>query len=100
MGRDPLLVSVVAPVYCEAETIEAFCGRVRSALDGYNWELVVVDDGSTDETPAILERLAADERRQRVVQLSRNFGHQKALTAGLDRADGDVVVMLDADLQD
>jgi polyisoprenyl-phosphate glycosyltransferase len=100
VGRNPLLVSVVAPVFCEEETIEVFCDRVQTALDGFNWELVIVDDGSTDGTPAVLERLTQADHRIRVVQLSRNFGHQKALTAGLDRADGDVVVMLDADLQD
>ncbi len=61
---------------------------------------MLVDDGSTDGTPMKLEALAANDPRVRVVYLSRNFGHQTALTAGLDHASGDAVVMLDADLQD
>src|SRR5436309_9695851 len=98
--REPLLVSVVAPVFCEQETVEPFCKRVAASLDGLAWELVLVDDGSTDGTCQILERLAKDDSRIRVIFLSRNFGHQKALTAGLDRAEGNVVVMMDGDLQD
>jgi dolichol-phosphate mannosyltransferase len=64
------------------------------------FELVLVDDGSTDSSPALLDELALADPRVRVVYLSRNFGHQTALTAGLDHARGDAVVMLDADLQD
>src|ERR1700743_3750171 len=98
--RELSLVSVVAPVYNEDGTILEFYARVCAALDGLPFELVLVDDGSTDGTPMKLETLAADDPRVRVVYLSRNFGHQTALTAGLDHAAGDAVVMLDADLQD
>ena len=63
-----------------------FYERVRAALDGLPWELVVVDDGSTDATPQILAEIAADDERVRVISLSRNFGHQTAITAGLDHA--------------
>jgi glycosyltransferase involved in cell wall biosynthesis len=94
------LLSVVAPVYDEQELIEQFYGRVCTALEGLQFELVLVDDGSGDNSPAILEQLAANDPRVHVVFLSRNFGHQTALTAGLDYARGDAVVMLDADLQD
>lgn len=94
------LLSVVAPVYNEEALLEAFYGRVCSALRGLSFELVLVDDGSRDTTPEILERLAESDPRVSVVFLSRNFGHQTALTAGLDHARGDAVVMLDADLQD
>ncbi|MDQ6836514.1 MAG: glycosyltransferase family 2 protein [Actinomycetota bacterium] len=94
------LLSVVAPVYNEDGTIEEFFSRVCSALEGVQFELVLVDDGSTDGSPLILDRLAQSDTRVRVVHLSRNFGHQTALTAGLDHAQGDAVVMLDADLQD
>jgi dolichol-phosphate mannosyltransferase len=98
--RELRLVSVVAPVYNEEATIDEFHGRVAAALDGVPFELVLVDDGSSDGSPIALERLAAEDPRVRVVYLSRNFGHQTALTAGLDHAGGDAVVMLDADLQD
>jgi dolichol-phosphate mannosyltransferase len=94
------LLSVVAPVYNEEGTIEEFYSRVLAALEGVNFELVLVDDGSSDSSAAILDRLAESDPRVRLVYLSRNFGHQTALTAGLDHARGDAVVMLDADLQD
>jgi dolichol-phosphate mannosyltransferase len=99
-GRPLDLLSVVAPVYNEEATIDEFYGRVCAALDGLEFELVLVDDGSSDDSPAMLERLSDNDPRVRVVYLSRNFGHQTALTAGLDHARGDAVVMLDADLQD
>jgi glycosyltransferase involved in cell wall biosynthesis len=98
--RQLALVSVVAPMLNEEGTARIFCERVRAAMDGLPWELVLVDDGSTDHTPAILAELAAEDERVRVITLSRNFGHQTAITAGLDHAAGDAVVMIDADLQD
>ncbi|MFN8173483.1 MAG: glycosyltransferase family 2 protein [Solirubrobacteraceae bacterium] len=98
--REARLLSVVAPVHNEQETIREFHRRVIAVLGDRPMELVVVDDGSTDSTGAILAELAAEDPRVRVVELSRNFGHQTALTAGLDHARGDVVAMLDADLQD
>jgi dolichol-phosphate mannosyltransferase len=94
------LVSVVAPVYDEEAGLEAFYSRICTALRGVPFELVLVDDGSRDSSPQILERLAESDPRVCVVFLSRNFGHQTALTAGLDHARGDAVVMIDADLQD
>ena len=99
-GRSLRLLSVVAPVYNEEATIEQFYARVCTALQGIRFELVLVDDGSTDGSEMEMRKLASNDPRVRVVQLSRNFGHQTALTAGLDHARGDAVVMLDADLQD
>jgi len=90
-GRPLALLSVVAPVYNEEALIEEFYARVCSALEGLRFELVLVDDGSTDNSPQILDRLADGDPRVRVVYLSRNFGHQTALTAGLDHARGDAV---------
>jgi polyisoprenyl-phosphate glycosyltransferase len=98
--RTLTLLSVVAPVYNEEALIGEFYARVCGALEGLEFELVLVDDGSSDGTAAALERIAGGDARVRVVYLSRNFGHQTALTAGLDHARGDAVVMLDADLQD
>ena len=100
MARDLRLLSVVAPMYDEAATAAAFVARCRAALEGLPWELVLVDDGSGDGTGEILRELAESDPRVRVIFLSRNFGHQVALTAGLDHARGDAVVMIDADLQD
>ncbi len=94
------MLSVVAPVYNEEATIREFYARVCAALDGMPFELVLVDDGSRDGSTAALEELAAQDPRVRLVFLSRNFGHQTALTAGLDHASGNAIVMLDADLQD
>ena len=94
------LLSVVAPIYNEEDTLPEFHSRVSRALEDLPFELVLVDDGSTDGSNQILTRLAAEDPRVRVVTLSRNFGHQTALTAGLDHATGTAVVMLDADLQD
>jgi glycosyltransferase involved in cell wall biosynthesis len=94
------LLSVVAPVFNEDELVDEFHARVTAALEDVPFELVLVDDGSTDGTALALNRLADSDPRVRVVSLSRNFGHQTALTAGLDHATGDAVVMLDADLQD
>jgi len=94
------LLSVVAPVFEEEALIETFHARVCAAVGDLPFELVLVDDGSTDRTPAVLADIADRDPRVRVVELSRNFGHQTALTAGLDHATGDVVVMMDADLQD
>ena len=94
------LLSVVAPVYNEEGIVEEFYARICSALDGLPFEIVLVDDGSKDRTPILLDQLAANDPRVRVVFLSRNFGHQTALTAALDHARGDAVVMLDSDLQD
>jgi polyisoprenyl-phosphate glycosyltransferase len=99
-SRSLTLLSVVAPVYNEEATVDQFYSRVCSALEGLRFELVLIDDGSTDGSAVAMERLAAHDPRVRVVFLSRNFGHQTALTAGLDHAQGDAVVMLDADLQD
>ncbi|HTZ64753.1 MAG TPA: glycosyltransferase family 2 protein [Solirubrobacteraceae bacterium] len=98
--RTPHLLSVVAPVYDEEELIGEFVRRAVAAVSGHPFELILVNDGSSDRTPELLDRIADADPRVRVVHLSRNFGHQAALTAGLEHARGDVVAMIDADLQD
>jgi len=94
--------SVVGPVYDEVETLREFYDRVRAAMEaiGEPWELVLVDDGSTDGTSEIIRDLAFDDIRVRPVLFSRNFGHQIAVTAGLDFSRGQAVVIIDTDLQD
>jgi len=84
----------------EVDTATAFHQRVVAAMEGVPFELVIADDGSRDGTGAVLRRIAEADARVKVVTLARNFGHQAALTAALEHASGDVVVMLDGDLQD
>jgi polyisoprenyl-phosphate glycosyltransferase len=98
--RTPILLSVVAPIFDEDELVEEFVARATAAVADYDFELVLVNDGSKDRTPELLDRIAGADPRIRVIHLSRNFGHQAALTAGLEHAVGDVVAMIDADLQD
>lgn len=96
-----LTISVVAPVFNEAEIAQALVERLVRAVEPLgSYEVIVVDDGSTDDTWAVLSRAAAAHDGVRLVRLSRNFGHQVALTAGLDLARGDAVVTIDGDLQD
>ncbi|MGZ4335168.1 MAG: glycosyltransferase family 2 protein [Gaiellaceae bacterium] len=95
------MLSVVVPVYNEQETVDELCRRLTAVLETLGaYELVLVDDGSTDGTWPALRALAAQDQRLRLFRLSRNFGHQIALTAGLDAARGDAVVLIDGDLQD
>jgi polyisoprenyl-phosphate glycosyltransferase len=95
-----MLLSVVIPVLNEAEAIPLLLPRLRDTLNGLNWEIVFVDDGSSDATSFLLEQAALEDPRIKLLRFSRNFGHQAAVTAGLDFADGDAVVVMDADLQD
>ncbi|MGQ0648522.1 MAG: glycosyltransferase family 2 protein [Gemmatimonadaceae bacterium] len=96
------MISLVVPAYNEADGVEELHRRIAAAAPawGEDWELIVVDDGSHDQTLQILERLAASDPHLKVVSLSRNFGHQPAVTAGLNHARGSIVCVMDADLQD
>ncbi|HET6478632.1 MAG TPA: glycosyltransferase family 2 protein, partial [Actinoplanes sp.] len=98
----PLTLSVVTPMFNERAAVDHFVARLRPELDGLNvsYEVVAVDDGSSDATVARLMQLRADWPELRVVSLRRNVGHQTALRAGLRSARGDYVVSIDADLQD
>ncbi len=102
MAKNPS-VSVAIPVFNEEAVVGELLRRVGAVLDdlpGGPHEIVIVDDGSSDQTAGLLERLAASEPRLVVLELSRNFGHQAAMSAALDNAGGDVVVLMDGDLQD
>ncbi len=94
--------SIIAPVYNEVEVLPELYRRVQEVMDGLGepWELVLVDDGSTDGSTERIRELAAADRRVRPVIFARNFGHQIAVTAGLDYSRGEAVVIIDADLQD
>ena len=99
--RDTVDVSVVVPVCDEAATIDALVERVRTTMDdlGARWELVVVDDGSTDGSGDRLDRIAADDSRLRVVHLADNCGQSAALWCGFHHARGSRIATLDGDLQ-
>jgi glycosyltransferase involved in cell wall biosynthesis len=96
------MISVVVPAFNEEEGIETLYQRVTDASSawGEDHELIIVDDGSRDRTLQICETLASSDHRLKVLSLSRNFGHQAAVTAGLQHATGDIVAVMDADLQD
>lgn len=94
--------SIVAPIYNEAANIPVLYQRIQEVLDttGEEWELLLVNDGSTDDSAEIIRQLASQDTRVRPVIFARNFGHQIAVTAGLDYSRGQAVVIIDADLQD
>ena len=97
-----MLLSVVLPALNEAEALPLTLSTLRGVLEPMDcdWEILVVNDGSQDDTFEILRRAAESDRRIKVINFSRSFGHQAAITAGIDFAEGDAVVMMDADLQD
>jgi polyisoprenyl-phosphate glycosyltransferase len=100
------ILSLVLPIFNEEAIIPELDRRLRAFLAGVGsgvgaaWEVIFVNDGSKDRSLALLKELATAEPRYKVLSLSRNFGHQMAITAGLDRASGEAVVVMDADLQD
>lgn len=97
------LISIVVPCFNEEEVIEETCRQLcalATSREQYQFELIFVDDGSQDGTLPVLRKLAAEQPVVRVLSFARNFGHQIAVTAGIDAARGDAVVLIDADLQD
>ncbi|MFX0194699.1 MAG: glycosyltransferase family 2 protein [Candidatus Hodarchaeota archaeon] len=97
------LISIVIPVYNEIEVIDAFYKRINKvvkSLGSFSHEIIFVDDGSKDNSCQKLVNLSNIDPNVRVIKFSRNFGHQIAITAGIDFAEGDAVVVIDADLQD
>jgi glycosyltransferase involved in cell wall biosynthesis len=99
---DTKTLSVVVPVFNEQEVLPEFHARLSAVLDGLGVgaQIIYVNDGSTDTSLAVIRRLAEQDARVMLLDLSRNFGKEIALTAGLDHADADAVVVIDADLQD
>ena len=98
----PASVSIVIPVYDEAEVLPLLRNRLSAFMDrlGTLVELILVNDGSSDQTVDGLHSWVEEDARVTLLNLARNFGHQAAVTAGLDHATGDAIVVMDADLQD
>ncbi len=96
------IFSVIAPIYNELENLPLLYARVREVMDstGEPWELILVDDGSSDGSTDIIRKLAVEDERVRPVIFARNFGHQIAVTAGMDYSRGQAVTIIDSDLQD
>ena len=101
-GSNHPTVSIVAPVFNEEAALPELYRIVQEVLDGAgeDWELILVNDGSRDRSPEIMRALRARDPRVKIVDFARNFGHQIAISAGMDYAQGDAVVVIDADLQD
>ncbi|MBQ3132223.1 MAG: glycosyltransferase family 2 protein [Clostridia bacterium] len=95
-------LSLVVQVFNEQEVMPESFRRTKAAMEeiGYPYEIIYIDDGSRDGTWEILSRIAAENPQVTALRFSRNFGHQLAVTAGMDAADGDAVIIMDADLQD
>jgi dolichol-phosphate mannosyltransferase len=94
--------TIIAPIYNELENIPELYPRLRDVMEqtGEPWELILVDDGSTDGSTEVIRKLAWNDSRVRPVIFARNFGHQIAVTAGVDYSRGDAVIIIDSDLQD
>jgi glycosyltransferase involved in cell wall biosynthesis len=100
MADRPASVSVVIPVYNEVDNLRSLAGSLAAALSGRQYSLVFVDDGSSDGSLRVLDELAAeDPQHVRLVELRRNFGQTAAIAAGIDHADGEIIVLIDADMQ-
>lgn len=96
-------ISVVIPMYYEEEVVNECYNRTKEVLVGlkkYDYEIIFVNDGSKDKTLEILKEIASKDKKVKIISLSRNFGHQAAVTAGLKYTTGDAVVIMDADMQD
>jgi len=96
------MISIVIPIFNEAQTLPILYHRLTSVVPtlGDSCEIILVDDGSTDHSPAIMAEIAGKCSLFKIIKLSRNFGHQAAISAGLKYAAGDAVVIMDGDLQD
>ncbi len=94
------LLSVIIPVYNEEKNIEPLLKRLMPVLNNYSYEVIFVDDGSTDNTLKVIKQFSQKNKNIKIISFLRNFGHQMALYAGYQNAQGDVIISMDADLQD
>lgn len=94
------LISIVVPILNEAKNITLFYKELKSVIKNYNYEIIFVDDGSNDSSERVVKKIRRKDTRVKLISLSRNFGHQIAITCGLDYSSGDATIIMDADLQD
>lgn len=101
-GSKKFLLSIIAPVCNEEGNLRNFYNQVKGVVDRYDYkyEFILIDDGSTDDSPLLLSKFANEDKDVKIITFARNFGHQMSITAGLDNAIGDAVVIIDSDLQD
>lgn len=100
MEKKNIKLSVIVPMYFEEEVATECHHRLSRAIDSYDYEIIYVNDGSTDKTLPMLKEIAESNSRVKILSFSRNFGHQAAVTAGVKHAIGDCIAIIDADLQD
>lgn len=100
MSAHTFLLSIIIPVYNEEKNIDLLIKKLTPVVSLYMYEIIFIDDGSTDQTAEVIKKIAATNSGIKLISFTRNFGHQMAQTAGYERAKGDCVVTIDADLQD
>ena len=93
------LISIIIPAYNEESNIAILLGKLVLALESYKYEIIFIDDGSTDNTLGIIAKIHHEMPNVHFISFSRNFGHQNALKAGIDYSNGDLIISMDADLQ-
>lgn len=102
MTQKSITFSVIVPVYNEEQTLPEFYERIKAVMEGLSdsYEILFVNDGSQDQSETLLETFAAKDKSVKLIHFSRNFGHQMAITAGMDHAQGKAAIIIDGDLQD
>lgn len=98
--KQSFLLSIIVPVFNEAGNIDTLVERLTQVVKNYNYEIIFVNDGSRDKTEEDVKKYCSQDSRIKLISFTRNFGHQNALSAGYENANGDCIVTIDADLQD
>lgn len=97
---DNFLISIIVPIYNEEENIIPLTKKLTQVVNQYRYEIIFINDGSTDKSPQILKKITRENKQMKLISFNRNFGHQASLTCGYSFSKGDCVISIDADLQD